>query len=70
VAASDAHAVDVRANAFRAAGYEVTATLDAASTLELAASFDPDVVVIDAALPNRRDSKRAPRWHNPAKRLS
>lgn len=53
VAASDAHAVDVRSNAFRAAGYEVAATLDAASTLELAASFDPDVVVIDAALPNR-----------------
>jgi DNA-binding response OmpR family regulator len=53
VAAADEGIADGRTNAFRAAGYEVAATLDAAATLKLASSFDPDVIVLDASLPNR-----------------
>ncbi len=53
VAAADARVADMRTNAFRAAGYEVRATSTAAAALELAGSFDPDVVVLDAGLPNR-----------------
>jgi DNA-binding response OmpR family regulator len=53
VAAADEHQAEVRANAFRAAGYDVVATLDAGAALEAAGTFDPDVVVLDAGLPNR-----------------
>jgi DNA-binding response OmpR family regulator len=53
VATADEHVADVRANAFRAAGYDVLATLDAGAALEAAGRFDPDVVVLDAGLPNR-----------------